>query len=124
VAAWGIDMVSIGTAARVAAWSGVTPGHNERANTQRSGKICTGNHIPCAWLTQLAHAAAHTTSTDHSTLDQRLATRRGKKWAIMAVAHSIVTDTFHRLSRHELHRALGAHDFDACPRTQLVHRFT
>jgi len=35
-----------------------------------------------------------------SALYQRLAARRGKKRAIMAVAHAIVVSAFHRLSRH------------------------
>jgi transposase len=42
----------------------------------------------------------------------------------MAVAHSIVVSAFHMLSRHEPYRELGAHDFDACQRTQLVDRLT
>ena len=33
VAEWGIDMVRVGTAARLAAWSGGAQGHDERAGT-------------------------------------------------------------------------------------------
>jgi transposase len=107
VAEWGIDMTRFGTAARLAAWSGVAPGNDESAGKQRSGKIRTGNHILRTGLTQLAHAAARTKGTYLSTLYQRLAARRGKKRAIMAVAHSMVVSAFYMRSRHEPYRALG-----------------
>jgi transposase len=124
VAEWGIDMTRFGTAARLAAWSGVAPGNDESAGKQRSGKIRTGNHILRTGLTQLAHAAARTKGTYLSTLYQRLAARRGKKRAIMAVAHSMVVSAFYMLSRHEPYRELGANYFDECQRTHLVDRLT
>lgn len=124
VAAWGLDMTRLGTAARLAAWSGVAPGHDESAGKQRSGPIRTGNHILRTGLTQLAHAAARTKGTSLSTFSQRLAARRGQQRAIMAVAHSMVVSAFSLLSRHEPYRELGAHDFDECQRTHLVDRLT
>jgi transposase len=124
VAEWGIDMARFGTAACLAAWSGVAPGNDESAGQQRSGKIRTGNHILRTGLTQLAHAAARTKGTYLSTFYQRLAARRGKKRAIMAVARSMVVSAFHRLSRHEPYPELGANDFDECQRTHLVDRLT
>jgi transposase len=124
VAEWGIDMARFSTAARLAAWSGVAPGNDESAGKQRSGKIRTGNHILRTGLTQLAHAAARSKGTYLSTLYQRLAARRGKKRAIMAVAHSMVVSAFHMLSRHEPYRELGANYFDEWQRTHLVDRLT
>jgi transposase len=124
VAEWGIDMARFGTAARLAAWSGVAPGNDESAGRQRSGKIRTGNHILRTGLTQLAHAAARTKGTYLSTLYQRLAARRGKKRAIMAVAHSMVVSAYHMLSRHEPYRELGADYFDEYQRAHLVDRLT
>jgi transposase len=101
VAEWGVDMARFGTAARLAAWSGVAPGHDESAGKQRSGKTRKGNRALRTGLTQLAHAAACTKDTYLSALDHRLAARRGKKRAIMAVAHSIVVSAFSMLSRTE-----------------------
>jgi transposase len=101
VADWGIELGRFETAARRAAWSGVAPGHDERAGTQRSGKTRTGHRALRTGLTPLAPAAALTTGPALSALDHRLAARRGKKRALMAVAHSIVVSAFHRLSRHE-----------------------
>jgi transposase len=75
-------------------------------------------------LTQLAHAAARTKGTYLSTLYQRLAARRGKKRAIIAVAHSIVVSAFHMLVRGEPYRELGANYFDERRQTHLVDQLT
>jgi len=124
VAEWGIDMGRFGTAARLAAWSGVAPGNDESAGKQRSGKTRQGNQALRTGLTQLAHAAARTKGTYLSALYQRLAARRGKKRAIIAVAHSIVVSAFHMLCRHEPYRELGANYFDVRQREPLVDRLT
>jgi transposase len=124
VAEWGVDMGRFGTAARLAAWSGIAPGNDESAGKQRSGKTRIGNQALRTGLTQLAHAAAHTKGTYLSALYQRLAARRGKKRAIIAVAHSIVVSAFHMLLRHEPYRELGAHYFDERRRERLVDQLT
>jgi transposase len=124
VAEWGTDMSRFGTASRLSAWSGVAPGNDESAGKRRSGKTRQGNRTLRTGLTQLAHAAARTKGTYLSALYQRLATRRGRKRAIMAVAHAIVVSAFHMLSRHELYRELGANYFDEQRRHHLVDRLT
>ena len=124
VAAWGSDMTRFGTAARLAAWSGVAPGNDESAGKQRSGKTRKGHRALRTGLTQLAHAAALTKGTSLSALDHRLAARRGKKRAIMAVAHSIVVRAFPMLSRNELYHELGANYFDAHRREHLGDHLT
>jgi transposase len=112
VAEIGIDMARFGTAARLAAWSGVAPGNDESAGKQRSGKTRKGNQVLRAGLTQLAHGAVHTKGTYVSALYRRLAARRGKRRAILAVAHSIMGSVFHMLSRNEPYRELGPNYFD------------
>jgi transposase len=124
VAEWGIEMARFGTASRLAAWTGVAPGNDESAGKQRSGKTRKGNRTLRTGLTQMAHAAARTKGTYLSALYQRLAARRGKKRAIMAVAHSIVISAFHMLSRHECYHELGANYFDEQRREHLVDRLT
>src|SRR5438132_1330639 len=79
---------------------------------QRSGKTRKGNRPLRAILTQLTHAAVRTKGTYLSALYQRLAARRGKQRAIIAVAHSMMRSVFHMLSRNEAYRELGANYFD------------
>jgi transposase len=124
VAEWGTDMGRFGTAARLAAWTGVAPGNDESAGKRRSGKTRQGNRALRTGLTQMAHAAARSKGTYLAALYQRLAARRGKKRAIVAVAHSIVVSAFHMLSRHEPYHELGATYFDRQRRHHLVDRLT
>jgi transposase len=124
VAEWGTEMTRFGTAARLAAWTGVAPGNDESAGKHRSGKTRQGHRALRTGLTQMAHAATRTTGTYLSALYHRLAARRGKKRAITAVAHSIVVSAFHMLSRREPYHELGANYFDHQRRHYLVDRFT
>jgi transposase len=122
VAETGIDMARFGTASRLSVWAGVAPGNDASAGKQRSGRTRPGNQPLRTVLTQLAHAAARTKGTYLSALYHRLAARRGKKRAIVAVAHSMVVSAFHMLSRNEPYQELGANYFDEQRRHHLVDR--
>jgi len=67
------------------------PWERRSAGQTSSGKTRKGHRALRTGLTPLAHAAALTKGTYVSALYHRLAARRGKKRAIMAVAHSIVS---------------------------------
>ena len=118
----GMDMTRFETAPRLAAWAGVAPGNDESAGKQRSGKTRKGNRPLRAILTQLAHAAVRTKGTYLSALYQRLAARRGKQRAIIAIAHSIMKSIFYMLSRNVPYHELGANYFDARRRHYTVDR--
>src|SRR6266487_778291 len=97
---------------------------DESAGKQRSGKTRKGNQVLRAGLTQLAHGAVRTKGTYVSALYRRLAARRGKRRAILAVAHSIMGSVFHMLSRNEPYRELGPNYFDERRRHYTVDRLT
>jgi len=122
LAEWGVDMARFGSAGRLAAWSGVAPGNDESAGEQRAGTTRKGNRVLRAGLTQLVHAAVRTKDTYLAAFYHRLAARRGKKRAIMAVAHSIVVSAFYMLTRNEPYRELGATYFDKRQREHTVDR--
>src|SRR5215831_6437549 len=124
VAEIGIDMSRFETAPRLAAWAGVATGNDESAGKRRSGKTRKGNRPLRAILTQLAHAAVRTKDTYLSALYHRLAVRRGKQRAIIAVAHSMMVSAFHMLSRQEPYRELGANYFDERRRQFTIDRLT
>jgi transposase len=112
VAEIGSDMSRFPTADHLAAWAGVAPGNNESGGKRRSGKTRKGNQPLCGALIQAAQAAARTKGTYLSAQYHRLAGRRGKKKAIMAVAHSILVIAYHLIQRKEVYRELGADYFD------------
>ena len=108
----GTDMSRFPTADHLSAWAGVAPGNNESAGKRYSGTTRHGNQALTAALVQAAHAAAHTRNTYLSAQYHRLAGRRGKKRAIVAVAHSILVSAYHIIQRKEPYHELGGDYFD------------
>jgi transposase len=118
----GIDMIRFGTVSPLAAWAGLAPGNNESAGKQWSSTTRKGNEVLRAGLTPLAQAAARTKETYLLALYGRLAARRGKQRAIMAVAYSIMVSVFHMLTRQEPYHELGARYCDERRRHYTVDR--
>jgi transposase len=108
----GIDMSRFPSADALASWAGVAPGNNESAGKRRSGKTTKGNQALSVALNQAAHGASHTKDTYLSAQYRRLAARRGKKRAIMALMHSILVIAYHLIQRSEPYRDLGGDYFD------------
>jgi len=108
----GTDMSRFPTADHLAAWAGLAPGNYESAGKKRSGRIRQGNQALKVALTQVAHAAARTKNTYLAAQYHRLAGRRGKKRAIIAVAHSVLVIAFHMIQRKEPYQDLGGDYFD------------
>jgi len=112
VAEIGTDMTRFPNADHLASWAGVAPGNHESAGKRTSGKTRKGNRFLRTTLVQAAHAAARTKGTSLNAQYRRLATRRGKKRAIMAVAHSILVMAYYMIQRGEPYREAGADFFD------------
>lgn len=108
----GIDMSRFPSADSLASWAGVAPGNNESSGKRRSGKTTKGNQALSVALNQAAHGASHTKDTYLSAQYRRLAARRGKKKAIMALMHSILVIAYHLIQRSEPYHDLGGDYFD------------
>jgi transposase len=112
VAEMGIDMSRFPSARHLASWSGLAPGNNESAGKRRSGKTPPGNQALRKGLVQAAHGASRTKNSYLKARYHRIAARRGKKRATVAVAHSILVSAYHMLLRHEPYHELGDNYFD------------
>ena len=104
----GTDMSRFPTARHLCSWAGVSPGNNESAGKRYSGRTTKGNKVLKSTLVQCAHSAVMVKTSFFYAQYQRLSVRRGKKRAIVAVAHSILTAISHMLSNGEPFNDLGA----------------
>jgi transposase len=108
----GDDMNQFPTAHHAASWGGICPGNNESAGKQYGGKTRKGSRWLRRVLCQAAWAASHTKNTYLAALYRRVAARRGKQRAIIAVAHSILVAAYYILRRDEDYQELGGNYFD------------
>lgn len=117
----GIELqAQFGSAKRLAAWSGICPGNHESAGKRKSGATPKANRWLRRALTEAAWAATKTKNTYLSAQYRRLAPRRGKKRALVAVAHSILTIIYHLLTKQVPYAELGADYFGRLDPERLV----
>jgi len=112
IAELGVDMRQFPTARHVASWAGLCPGNHESAGKHYSGKTRSGNIWLKRALCQAAWAASHTRHTYFAAQFRRLAAKRGKKRAIIAVAHSLLVVIYTMLKQGKGYLELGADYFE------------
>ena len=123
VAEPGPDLRRFPTARHLASWAGMCPGNHESAGKRKSGKTRKGSPWLRVALTEAAHAAARTKQATYLTAQyRRLAARRGKQRAIVAVGHTILVIVYHLLTEGVPYRDLGGHYFDERDRQALERR--
>lgn len=103
----GADMSQFPDEAHLCSWAGVSPGNNESAGKKKSGKTRKGNSSLKATLTEVAWAASRTKGSAFNAIYHNIAKRRGKKRALIAVAHRILIEIYHVLTTGEPHQDIG-----------------
>jgi transposase len=119
----GIDMSRFPTSAHFASWARVCPGTNESAGKRRPASIGAGNR----WLRNALLEAAWTVShsrrpTFFTARYRRLAARRGRKRAAVAIAHSLLIAVYHVLKEGVVFQDLGPAYLDRRQHDAVVRR--
>jgi transposase len=103
----GPDMSVFPTAGHLSSWAGMSPGNNESGGKRRSGHTTKGSRWLRTVLVQAAWAASHTKNTYLAAQYRRLAARRGRKRALVALGHTILVIAYHILKRGTTYAELG-----------------
>lgn len=108
----GVDMNVFPDEHHLASWAGICPGNEESAGRRLSSRTRKGDRWLRRALTESAWAASHVKDSYFPAQYRRLASRRGKKRALLALGHSLLVTIYHVLKYKVEYKDLGADYFD------------
>jgi transposase len=112
IAEIGTDMSQFPDDNHLSSWAGMSPGNEESAGKRIRKRTTKGNRWLRRALVEAAWAASHTKRSYLGAQYRRLASRRGKKRALIAVGHTILVIFYHLLTKEVHYADLGPDYFD------------
>ncbi len=109
----GTDMSQFSSSKRLCCWVGLPPGSNESAGKKKSVRITRAGVYLKPALVQAAHAAVKSNSSAYYRIKyERIAKRRGKKRAIIAIARMMLTAGYHMLQTGKIFNPCDFYQID------------
>jgi transposase len=105
IAEMGVDMRVFPNEHHLSSWAGVSPGNYESAGKHKKGTTTHGNKQLLTALVECAWSVSRSKGTFFHHKYHSLAARRGKKRALIAVAHKLVITIYHVLNKREQYKA-------------------
>lgn len=109
----GNDVSQFNSSKQLCAWAGLTPGNNQSAGKKKSVRITRAGVYLKPALVEAAHAAVKSSKSPYYKMKyEKIAKRRGKKRAIIAIARMILTAIYSMLSAGEVWNPIDLFKFD------------
>jgi transposase len=118
----GADVTAFPSERHLAAWAGLSPGNRQSGGRRRAARTRHGNPWLKAALTEAGWAASRCKDGYLRAQFRRLAPRRGRKRALVAVAHSLSTAIYFMLLHDIPFHDLGGDYFDQRDRDRREQR--
>jgi transposase len=112
IAEIGADMSQFPDEHHLSSWAGICPGNEESAGKRLRNRTTRKNRWLRRAITEAAWAAGRTKNSYLGAQYRRLAPRRGKKRALIAVGHSLLVIFYHMLKYEVEYKDLGVDYFD------------
>lgn len=108
----GTEVSRFPTAENLISWAGICPGLNQSGGKRKNGHIKAGNISLRRAVVEAANAASRKKDCYLSAMYRRLAARKGRKRALVAVARTILQICYYLIKRGTAYQDLGADYFD------------
>ena len=108
----GTNLNAFPTDKNLVSWAGLCPGNNKSAGKRRSSRIRPGNRHLKSALIEAANPASHKQKCYLRAKYHRLAGRRGRKRAFVAVARAILQSIYYMIVRGTRYIDLGENYYE------------
>jgi len=115
----GTDLSRWPTAAHFASWSGTCPSNKASGGKRKRASVRKGNPWLKGYVTETAWAISHTKKSYLGERYRSLAVRKGRKRALVAVAHEVLTIIYYMLTRDTHYQDLGVRYLEERNRREL-----